>query len=136
MVPAYASISASLKWRLNVPKHRENRRRKKVSETGLPIEDCTGSVPAEPAATAEALLRQAEAVRKAQLDLTFKRLRGLSQEQRDGLDAMTKALVEDLLHDPLRHVRGCNNGDEDYAETVRRLFHLDIESDEPGARDA
>ena len=91
---------------------------------------------AEPAATADALLRQAEAVRKAQLDLTFRRLRGLSQAQRDGLDAMTRALVEDLLHEPLRRVRGCDNGEEDYAEIVRRLFHLDPESGEPGARDA
>lgn len=92
---------------------------------------------ADPAATADALLSKAEAIRKAQLDLTLKKLRGLTQAQRDSLDAMTRELVEEILHEPLGRVGGCNDEGESYAEIVRQLFHLDsAEPDGPGVRDA
>lgn len=91
----------------------------------------------DPAATADALLRKAEAIRKAQLDLTLKKLRGLTQAQRDSLDAMTRALVEEILHEPLGRVGGCNDEGESYAEIVRQLFHLDsAEPGGPGVSDA
>jgi glutamyl-tRNA reductase len=122
---------------LNVPK--SSKRSDKAAKTIPPAERGPKSrqQPAEPAATADALLRKAEAIRKAQLDLTLKKLRGLTQAQRDSLDAMTRALVEEILHEPLGRVGGCNDEGESYAEIVRQLFHLDpAESGEPGTQDA
>ncbi len=118
---------------------RRNKRSDRAAEPSPPAghESDSGQPPAEPAATADALLQKAEAIRKAQLDLTLKKLRGLTQDQRDSLDAMTRALVEEILHEPLGRVGGCNDEGESYAEIVRQLFHLDsAESGEPGTRDA
>lgn len=81
----------------------------------------------DPAAIADALARKAEAIRQAQLDLTVRKLRGLTEEQRDSLDAMTKALVQEILRGPLERVEGREDDGESYAQIVRRLFDLDTE---------
>ena len=83
--------------------------------------------PSDPAATADALARKAEAIRQAQLDLTVRKLPGLTEEQRDSLDAMTKALVQEILRGPLECVEGREDDGESYAQIVRRLFDLDTE---------
>lgn len=83
--------------------------------------------PSDPAATADALARKAEAIRQAQLDLTIRKLPGLTEEQRNSLDAMSRALVREILREPLRRIEGREDDGESYAEIVRRLFDLDTE---------
>ncbi len=69
--------------------------------------------------------------------MTLRKLRGLTEEQRDSLDAMTKEIVQEILREPLGRVEGCNDDGESYAEIIRRLFRLDSEkSGEPGIEDA
>jgi len=73
-----------------------------------------------------ALTRKAEAIRCAQLNRTLKKLRPLSDEERDSLDAMTKSIVTKILNDPIQYLKA--NGSNNYAEMVRELFRLDEEN--------
>ena len=75
------------------------------------------------------LTESAERMRLAELDRTLRRF-DATPEQRDQLDAMTKALVRRILHDPIATLR--ERGDRDvYLDAVRKLFRLD----ESGERD-
>jgi len=73
--------------------------------------------------TIGALVRKAEDIRQSQLAMTLKKLRGLSQEERDSLEAMTKAMMQKVLHEPIEHLKR----DQSCAATVSKLFHLDEE---------
>ena len=74
------------------------------------------------------LTESAERMRQAELDRTLRRF-DATDEQREQLDAMTKALVRRILHDPIATLR--ERGDRDvYLDAVRKLFRLD-ESGEP-----
>lgn len=73
--------------------------------------------------TIGALVRKAEDIRQSQLAMTLKKLRGLSQEERDSLEAMTKAMMQKVLHEPIEHLKK----DQSCAATVSELFHLDEE---------
>lgn len=73
--------------------------------------------------TISALTERAEAVRQAEIAKSLRRLR-LDDEQRSQLDALTRAIVKQLLHDPITSLR--ERGDrDDYIDTVRTLFRLD-----------
>jgi len=74
--------------------------------------------------TIAALARKAEDIRQAQLTMTLKRLPSLSPEERDSLEAMTRAITQKLLHEPIEHLKE----DQSYAEVVNELFRLDAES--------
>jgi glutamyl-tRNA reductase len=80
--------------------------------------------------TVAALRNYAEDARKAELERTFKRLRGLTAEQRAAFETMTGALVKKLLHDPIGKLKGEDG--ERYVAAVRELFDLDAEPS-PGA---
>ncbi len=71
------------------------------------------------------LTKKAEAVRRAQLNMTLKKLQPLSDEERDSLDAMTRSIVTKILNDPIQYLKA--NGSSDYTEMVRELFRLDEE---------
>ncbi|MBI2852397.1 MAG: glutamyl-tRNA reductase [Chloroflexi bacterium] len=71
-----------------------------------------------------ALMEKAEAVRTAQLNKTLKKLRSLSQEERDYLEAMTKSIVVKILKDPIEYLEHNNGSREDSIEMVSRIFHL------------
>jgi len=73
--------------------------------------------------TIGALVRKAEDIRQSQLAMTLKKLRGLSQEERDSLEAMTKAMMQKVLHEPIEHLKK----DQSCAATVSELFRLDEE---------
>ena len=73
--------------------------------------------------TIGALVSKAEDIRQSQLAMTLKKLRGLSQEERDSLEAMTKAMMQKLLHEPIEHLKK----DQSCAATVSELFQLDEE---------
>ena len=74
----------------------------------------------------------AESMREAEVEKTFQRLPELGEGGRDALDAMTKALVNKLLHHPFTVLR--RMADEDVegisVESVQKLFGVESESGE------
>jgi glutamyl-tRNA reductase len=77
-----------------------------------------------------ALMQKAEDIRQGQLDKTLKKLRGLSDEERDSLEAMTKAIVTKMLNDPIQYLKKTGYGRKDYAQIVNELFQLNVEKPE------
>ena len=78
--------------------------------------------------TISALTERAERVRQAEVAKTLRRF-DADPEERAHLEALTKALVKQLLHDPITTLR--ERGDREvYIDAVRKLFHLD---EEPGS---
>jgi glutamyl-tRNA reductase len=78
------------------------------------------------------LRERAEAVRVREIDRTLSRL-DLDESQREGVDALTRAIVNKLLHVPLSRLRKEVDREEAlvYLEAARVLFGLD----EGGTRD-
>ncbi len=74
----------------------------------------------------------AESMRREEVEKTFQRLPELGEGNRDALDAMTKALVNKLLHHPFTVLRRMAEDDvEDISvESVQKLFGVEPESDE------
>ena len=58
-----------------------------------------------------------------ELQRTLDRMPDLSDDERKRLDAMTKALVNRLLHAPVTRLR--DQGSERHLDAVRELFELD-----------
>ena len=85
------------------------------------------------APTIAELTGRAERARRAELARTLRRL-GAGEAEREALDAMTKALVRRILHDPIATLR--EDGDrDDRVAAARRLFRLDRDAaDEPPPR--
>jgi glutamyl-tRNA reductase len=80
----------------------------------------------EVAPVVTALREQAENVRRGELDRFAARLDGLSPEQRDAVEALTKGMLAKLLHSPtvqLKDSAGSSRGDR-LADSVRDLFDL------------
>lgn len=79
------------------------------------------------------LRARAEAVRNAELARALRRL-DLSEGQREGVEALTRAIVNKILHAPVSRLRA--GGEEEqglaYLEAARLLFALD-DPDAPGA---
>ncbi len=75
--------------------------------------------------TVTALLASAEETRRTEVARTFKRLKDLTPQQQERVEAMTNALVKKLLHDPITRLRGADG--ERYVGAVRELFSLDDE---------
>ena len=73
------------------------------------------------------LMKKAEDIRRGQLNKTLGKLRSLSDEERDSLEAMTKSIVTKILKDPVYRLKANANGNKDYIEMVRELFQLNIE---------
>ena len=72
----------------------------------------------------------AEAQRQGELQKTFSRLASLGEPERSAIDAMSRALVNKLLHHPFAALRGMaaeEIGEESLA-MVKRLFGLKEES--------
>ncbi len=83
--------------------------------------------------TIKHLRARAEAVRRKELERTLRRLE-LDDGQREGVEALTRAIVNKLLHAPLSRLRA--GGEEEtglaYLEAARVLFALD-DDEVPGA---
>jgi glutamyl-tRNA reductase len=71
-----------------------------------------------------ALVKKAENIRQAQLDLTLKKLPELSTEGRARLEAMTKAIVNKILHEPIQCLKNGTVKKEEYIRLVNELFRL------------
>ncbi|MEX2599413.1 MAG: glutamyl-tRNA reductase, partial [Dehalococcoidia bacterium] len=73
--------------------------------------------------TIASLRHRAESLRAAEVARTLGRIEGLSDEQVARIDAMTKAMMKKLLHDPTKALR--NRNDEWFTQSARELFGLD-----------
>jgi glutamyl-tRNA reductase len=73
------------------------------------------------------LREHAEALRNAELERALRRLADLSPEQRTVIEALTRSIVNKLLHMPTRRLRdAAAEGDGmRYAAMVRDLFNLE-----------
>jgi len=77
-----------------------------------------------------ALTKKAEEIRRRQLNMTIGKLPGLSDEERDALDAMTRAIVKKILHEPIQYIKKNADKGEGYNQLIRELFRLDGEKPE------
>lgn len=71
------------------------------------------------------LMQMAEEIRQKQLDTTLKKLPPLTDEQQENLDAMTKAIVKKILHNPIQYLRKNGHTNEEVVRVLRELFALD-----------
>jgi glutamyl-tRNA reductase len=70
------------------------------------------------------LVKKAEDIRQTQLDMTIKKLRYLSPEEQQRLEAMTKAIVQKILHEPIQHLKTNTRRRDDYITLVNDIFEL------------
>ncbi len=77
------------------------------------------------------LVKKAEYIRQAQLDKTLKKLRQLSAEEQESLEAMTKAMLQKILHDPIQFLKNNTHRRNEYIRLVNELFRLDKEEPSP-----
>jgi glutamyl-tRNA reductase len=75
--------------------------------------------------TISALVKKAENIRRHQLYTTVKKLDGLSEEELASLDAMTKAIVKKILHEPIQYLKENTHREEGYTQLVHDIFGLD-----------
>ncbi len=75
--------------------------------------------------TISRLMQMAEDIRKHQLSTTVKKLPPLTAEQEENLDAMTKAIVKKILHNPIQYLRKNGHANEEVVRVLRELFALD-----------
>ena len=75
------------------------------------------------APTISALRDQAETIRRAELAKTLDRLPNLSDEERGRIEALTAAIVNKLLHQPIVRLKQ-RETDTRYLDAVRELFAL------------
>ena len=77
--------------------------------------------------TIVALRQKAENIRQAELESTLRCLNGLSKREQSIVQAMTKRMINKLLHEPTIRLKERTNGRDGYmyAAVVRDLFDLD-----------
>ena len=103
-------------------------RRQEVSAVDVIVDDeqsrfqtWLGNRSVEP--TIATLRSRTELIRSAELERTLSRLPNLSEEDRQRVEAMSKALINRVLHNPVNYLREAGN--EQDLETVHNLFELD-----------
>lgn len=81
--------------------------------------------------TIAALRARAEQVRADELDRLDSRLSELDERQRDAVEALTKGIVNTLLHEPTVRLKGIADarGGDEYAAALRELFDLPDETE-------
>ncbi len=77
--------------------------------------------------TIAALRNRAEAIRRAEVAKTLKKMPRLTEEEQAQLGSLTQAIINKILHQPIVHLKGDDKGVHDL-ETVRRLFDLEEEA--------
>jgi glutamyl-tRNA reductase len=74
-----------------------------------------------------ALRSKAEAIRQEQVELTLNRLEPLSPEQQGAIDAMSQAIINKLLHDPIISLKNPPCEDltpDEYAGLIEAIFGI------------
>jgi glutamyl-tRNA reductase len=102
-----------------------------VREEAARFESWLGGLRLAP--TIAALRQRAEETRAAELERTFARLGHLDPADRRRIEAMSKALVNKLLHRPMARLR--ERGSERHLQAVHDLFELDEGTEEQGTRE-
>jgi glutamyl-tRNA reductase len=79
--------------------------------------------------TIKAVRERAEAIRAAELDRLAGRLGALDDKQREAVEALTRGIVNTLLHEPTVRLKELadRGGAEPHADALRELFALDDE---------
>jgi len=72
-----------------------------------------------------ALSKKAENIRRSQLRSTLKKLPELSDEELAHLEAMTKSIVNKLLHEPIQRLKSDPGNREKHIQTISEFFRLD-----------
>jgi glutamyl-tRNA reductase len=70
----------------------------------------------------KALVDKAERIRSAQLARSLKEMPGVTPEDEERLEAMTRAIVKKILHSPISSLKNRNG---DHVQAVRELFDLE-----------
>ncbi|MDR0434449.1 MAG: glutamyl-tRNA reductase [Gracilibacteraceae bacterium] len=85
--------------------------------------------------TIKAFRRQAEAVKTEQLNRALAKLAGLTPAQKNAVQAMAHALVNQLLHPPIAALNDLADSEEgrDYALALRKLYNLTVDETESNA---
>jgi glutamyl-tRNA reductase len=76
------------------------------------------------------LMSKAEEIRRSNLEKTVKKLRPLSDEEMENLEAMTRSIVTKILHDPIQCLKKSGEDNGDYAAVVSEIFRLNREEKE------
>lgn len=76
--------------------------------------------------TIVSLRRRAEEIRRQEMEKTFRRLRHLEAEERERIDALTRAIVKKMLHFPVTRLKS-QGADPDYLAAAHHLFGLNGE---------
>lgn len=69
-----------------------------------------------------ALMQKAEDIRRRQWEKTIGKIHGLSEEDREMLESMTRSIVTRILKEPIGRLKKCQ--DAEYARVVNELFQL------------
>jgi len=80
--------------------------------------------------TIAALRQHAERVRRLELDKTLARLPDLSPDEKARVEAMTRAIVKKMLHQPITRLKSEGSDGELYVAALRDLFDLGKHSPE------
>src|SRR5690606_37881800 len=80
--------------------------------------------------TIAALRSKAEETRRSEVERTLARMGHLSEADRRRIEAMSKALVSRLMHEPVTRLRDGSN--DRHVDAVHELFALDEDRDEDG----
>jgi glutamyl-tRNA reductase len=77
--------------------------------------------------TIQALRQRMENICRQEMEKTFSRLRGISEEDRRNLNFMTQAIINKILHRPITLLKRWERDDqgEFYLEMTRKIFDLD-----------
>lgn len=77
--------------------------------------------------TIVSLRNRLEEIRRAELDKTLSSLKGLDDRQRRSIEALTSAIVNKVLHQPITVLKQAQNDptSDGYVDAVRTLFNLE-----------
>lgn len=73
-----------------------------------------------------ALVTKAETIRQSRLNSTLKKVPDLSSEQRSQIEALSKSIIQKILHEPIECLKS-NHKNEEYFRIVSELFCLSEE---------
>ena len=81
--------------------------------------------------TIVALKKKFEEIRKGEMEKALSGMNNLQEKDKETIDAMTKAIINKVVHDPVTHLKKEANKVEGdfYIEAARKLFDLDAEAD-------
>ncbi len=68
------------------------------------------------------LQQQAEQIRKRELERAFRRLTGMSADDREVVEALTRSIVKRLLHQPTKYLR--QDADKSQLQALGELFRM------------